>query len=574
MGDITLSVLESMSMEQLLDLAKKYGIKSLSNNFDLNQESEHRAHLSREILTVQAKINREHTTSVEPEINLNVMDVIDSSLMPTENESTLLFNSAPPELVSERIPRKRSSVKVRIPRTNKYEKRDKLSDKVVDSFSSDALDYLEDGNHLRFPQNECVSERVRLAKSKHERNKSDRVKQNSEKQSNIETNELEIPNVNLTFDNLISAEGVLEVMPDGYGFLRSSDYNYLSSPDDVYVSASQIKSLGLRTGDTVCGQIRPPRESEKYFTLIKLETVNGKSPDYLKDRVSFSYLTPLFPNEKFNLSTKPELLSTRILDLFAPIGKGQRGMVVAPPKAGKTTLIKDIANAITQNHPDVYLIVLLIDERPEEVTDMQRSVCGEVVASTFDESAEKHVKVATLVLQKAKRLVEAGYDVMILLDSITRLARAYNTVAPTSGKVLSGGIESNAMQKPKQFFGAARKIENGGSLTILATALIDTNSRMDEVIFEEFKGTGNMEVVLDRKLANKRIFPAIALNSSSTRRDDLLLDRKTVDRIGVLRKWIDDMKPEEALNSVIINMKGTQTNSEFLLSMNENEIGD
>lgn len=574
MGDITLSVLESMSMEQLLDLAKKYGIKSLSNNFDLNQESEHRAHLSREILTVQAKINREHTTSVEPEINLNVMDVIDSSLMPTENESTLLFNSAPPELVSERIPRKRSSVKVRIPRTNKYEKRDKLSDKVVDSFSSDALDYLEDGNRLRFPQNECVSERVRLAKSKHERNKSDRVKQNSEKQSNIETNELEIPNVNLTFDNLISAEGVLEVMPDGYGFLRSSDYNYLSSPDDVYVSASQIKSLGLRTGDTVCGQIRPPRESEKYFTLIKLETVNGKSPDYLKDRVSFSYLTPLFPNEKFNLSTKPELLSTRILDLFAPIGKGQRGMVVAPPKAGKTTLIKDIANAITQNHPDVYLIVLLIDERPEEVTDMQRSVCGEVVASTFDESAEKHVKVATLVLQKAKRLVEAGYDVMILLDSITRLARAYNTVAPTSGKVLSGGIESNAMQKPKQFFGAARKIENGGSLTILATALIDTNSRMDEVIFEEFKGTGNMEVVLDRKLANKRIFPAIALNSSSTRRDDLLLDRKTVDRIGVLRKWIDDMKPEEALNSVIINMKGTQTNSEFLLSMNENEIGD
>lgn len=574
MGDITLSVLESMSMEQLLDLAKKYGIKSLSNNFDLNQESEHRAHLSREILTVQAKINREHTTSVEPEINLNVMDVIDSSLMPTENESTLLFNSAPPELVSERIPRKRSSVKVRIPRTNKYEKRDKLSDKVVDSFSSDALDYLEDGNRLRFSQNECVSERVRLAKSKHERNKSDRVKQNSEKQSNIETNELEIPNVNLTFDNLISSEGVLEVMPDGYGFLRSSDYNYLSSPDDVYVSASQIKSLGLRTGDTVCGQIRPPRESEKYFTLIKLETVNGKSPDYLKDRVSFSYLTPLFPNEKFNLSTKPELLSTRILDLFAPIGKGQRGMVVAPPKAGKTTLIKDIANAITQNHPDVYLIVLLIDERPEEVTDMQRSVCGEVVASTFDESAEKHVKVATLVLQKAKRLVEAGYDVMILLDSITRLARAYNTVAPTSGKVLSGGIESNAMQKPKQFFGAARKIENGGSLTILATALIDTNSRMDEVIFEEFKGTGNMEVVLDRKLANKRIFPAIALNSSSTRRDDLLLDRKTVDRIGVLRKWIDDMKPEEALNSVIINMKGTQTNSEFLLSMNENEIGD
>jgi len=333
------------------------------------------------------------------------------------------------------------------------------------------------------------------------------------------------PVFNIEFDGVIQGEGVLEMMPDGYGFLRSSDYNYLSSPDDVYVSPSQIKLFGLKTGDTVYGSVRPPKEGEKYFALLKVDYINGKRPEEVRDRVPFDYLTPLFPFEKLNLSTTSNNYSTRIMDLFTPIGKGQRGLIVAQPKVGKTVLLKEVANAIAANHPEVYLIVLLIDERPEEVTDMERSVRAEVVASTFDEPAEKHVKVSSIVLQKAKRLVECGHDVVILLDSITRLARAHNTVAPASGKVLSGGVEANAMQKPKQFFGAARKIENGGSLTILATALIDTGSKMDEVIFEEFKGTGNMELALDRRLANRRIFPAIDVVASSTRRDDLLLER-------------------------------------------------
>ena len=370
------------------------------------------------------------------------------------------------------------------------------------------------------------------------------------------------------FDGAISNEGALEIMQDGYGFLRSSDYNYLASPDDIYVSPSQIKLFGLKTGDTVKGLIRPPKEGEKYFALLKVESVNGKTTEEIRDRVAFEYLTPLFPEEKLRLSTTPDNMSTRILDLFAPIGKGQRGMIVAQPKTGKTVLLKAIANAIAENHPEVYLIVLLIDERPEEVTDMARSVRAEVVASTFDEQAERHVKVASIVLEKAKRMVECGHDVVILLDSITRLARAYNTVVPSSGKILSGGVDANALHKPKRFFGAARNVEGGGSLTIIATALIDTGSKMDEVIFEEFKGTGNMELQLDRKLANKRVYPAIDVPASGTRREDLLMREDELQRVWILRKFMSDMNSNEAMEFLLQKMKGTRNNEEFLLSMN------
>lgn len=371
------------------------------------------------------------------------------------------------------------------------------------------------------------------------------------------------------FEGIIETEGVLEIMPDGYGFLRSSDYGYFSSPDDIYLSQSQIRLFGLKTGDTVKGIVRPPKEGEKFFPLVRVTKINGHSPGEVRDRISFEHLTPLFPQEKFDLSSGKSSISTRIIDLFAPIGKGQRGMIVAQPKTGKTMLLKEIANTIASNHPEVYLIVLLIDERPEEVTDMQRSVRGEVVASTFDEPADKHVKLANIVLEKAKRLVECGHDVVILLDSITRLARAYNTVQPASGKVLSGGVDANALQKPKRFFGAARNIENGGSLSIIATALIDTGSKMDEVIFEEFKGTGNMELQLDRKLANKRIFPAVDLVSSSTRRDDILLDPAIAKKMWVIRNHIADMNPLEAMNLIHDKIRRTSTNEEFLMTLNE-----
>ncbi|MGB4399574.1 MAG: transcription termination factor Rho [Daejeonella sp.] len=376
------------------------------------------------------------------------------------------------------------------------------------------------------------------------------------------------PAINMDFDNVIVNEGILEIMPDGYGFLRSSDYNYLSSPDDIYVSQSQIKLFGLKTGDTVRGSIRPPKEGEKYFPLVRVEAINGRIPADVRDRVPFDYLTPLFPTEKLNLFVDTANHSTRIIDLFTPIGKGQRGLIVAQPKTGKTMLLKDVANAIAKNHPEVYLIILLIDERPEEVTDMARSVRAEVVSSTFDEPAERHVKIANIVLEKAKRMVECGHDVVILLDSITRLARAYNTVAPASGKILSGGVDANALHKPKRFFGAARNIEDGGSLTILATALTETGSKMDEVIFEEFKGTGNMELQLDRKLSNKRIFPAIDLTASSTRRDDLLLDKDTLQRIWILRNHLADMNSQESMEFLQSQMRGTKTNEEFLISMN------
>ena len=378
------------------------------------------------------------------------------------------------------------------------------------------------------------------------------------------------PKFDVELDGIIEGEGILEMMPDGYGFLRSSDYNYLTSPDDIYVSPSQIKLFGLKTGDTVKGAIRPPKEGEKYFALLKVSKINGLDPKDIRERVPFDYLTPLFPDEKFTLTSHPEGkdLGNRIIDLFTPIGKGQRGLIVAQPKTGKTWLLQDVANAIAKNHPEAYLIVLLVDERPEEVTDMKRNVKGEVIASTFDEPAENHVRVANIALEKAKRLVESRHDVVILLDSITRLARAYNTVAPASGKVLSGGVEANALHKPKKFFGAARNIEKGGSLTILATALIDTGSKMDGVIFEEFKGTGNMELQLDRSLANKRMYPAIDLTKSSTRRDDLLQDKDVLTRMHILRKQLTDMKPDEAMNFLSKHMRSTRSNDEFMNSMN------
>ena len=370
------------------------------------------------------------------------------------------------------------------------------------------------------------------------------------------------------FDGIIESEGVLDIMQEGYGFLRSSDYHYLTSPDDIYVSQSQVRLFGLKTGDTVLGHVRPPKEGEKYFPLIKVSKINGLSPDVVRDRVSFEHLTPLFPEEKFNLADKSNTISTRIMDLFSPIGKGQRGMIVSQPKTGKTMLLKDVANAIAANHPEVYQIILLIDERPEEVTDMQRNVRGEVVASTFDEPADRHVKVANIVLEKAKRLVECGHDVVILLDSITRLARAYNTVQPASGKILSGGVDANALHKPKRFFGAARNIEGGGSLSIIATALTETGSKMDEVIFEEFKGTGNMELQLDRRISNRRIYPAIDLVSSGTRRDDLLLDENTIQRMWIMRKYLADMNPVEAMEFINDRIKRSLNNEEFLISMN------
>ncbi len=382
-------------------------------------------------------------------------------------------------------------------------------------------------------------------------------------------NQREEREVKYDLSGIVAAEGVLEVIQDGYGFLRSSDYNYLPSPDDVYVSQSQIKLFGLKTGDTVFGTIRPPREGEKFFPLVRVDSINGREPSFIRDRVPFQYLTPLFPDEKFKLTGhKQESMSTRIMDLFAPIGKGQRGMIVAQPKTGKTVLLKDVANAIAANHPETYLIILLIDERPEEVTDMARNVNAEVVASTFDEPADRHVKVANMVLEKAKRMVECGHDVCILLDSITRLARAYNTVSPSSGKVLSGGVDANALQKPKRFFGAARKIENGGSLSIIATALTETGSKMDEVIFEEFKGTGNMELQLDRKIANRRIYPAIDILSSGTRREDLLMDKDVLQRVWLLRKHIADMNPVETMEFMKSHMQNTLSNEEFLASMN------
>ena len=427
----------------------------------------------------------------------------------------------------------------------------------------------KDDNRRNQNQNKNQNQNQNQRNDNNNRNKNNSQNKNQNHKNNgNKDNRNRYREPDFEFDAIIESEGVLDVMQDGYGFLRSSDYNYLTSPDDIYVSQSQIRLFGLKVGDTVLGQVRPPKEGEKYFPLIKVSKINGQSPNVVRDRVAFEHLTPLFPKEKFNIAEKQSTISTRIMDLFAPIGKGQRCMIVSQPKTGKTMLLKDVANAIAANHPEVYQMILLIDERPEEVTDMQRNVRGEVIASTFDKEAHEHVKIANIVLEKAKRLVECGHDVVILLDSITRLARAYNSVQPASGKILSGGVDANALHKPKRFFGAARNIENGGSLTIIATALTETGSKMDEVIFEEFKGTGNMELQLDRKISNRRIFPAIDLTSSSTRRDDILLDANTIQRMWVMRKYLADMNPVEAMEFINDRFKQTRNNEEFLISMN------
>ncbi len=553
--------LESKKLPDLRVIAKTIGVKNI--------ESYKKADL------INVIINGENSETLTSD---NITNVSKSD----ENESAIDKNN----VIDDSKPRRKRTIKKVI--SSEEQHQNELFDNVkienteIKSNSSSETE----SNNLTTKKEESTTDIPVKRENNFKRNENYQNRnKNYQKQSNNNTNNNNSQHQKPTDQNnekakeedtelydlvgIVSAEGVLEVAPDGYGFLRSSDYNYLPSPDDVYVSKSQIKLFGLKTGDTVKGSIRPPREGEKFFPLVKVESINGRPPAYIRDRVPFQYLTPLFPDEKFNLTGhKGANLSTRVMDMFAPIGKGQRGLIVAQPKTGKTMLLKDVANAIAANHPETYLIVLLIDERPEEVTDMARSVKAEVIASTFDEPADRHVKVANIVLEKAKRMVECGHDVCILLDSITRLARAYNTVSPSSGKVLSGGVDANALHKPKRFFGAARKIENGGSLTILATALTETGSKMDEVIFEEFKGTGNMELQLDRKIANRRIFPAIDLIASSTRRDDLLLNKDMLQRIWVLRKFISDMTPVEAMEFLKTNMENTLSNEEFLVSMN------
>ena len=480
---------------------------------------------------------------------------------------------------SEEKPRPRPRPKEKLPKVKAPKAEDNQDATEVSSETEVEKNDTPEQKRPR-PRPRPQTDKTDSVKKEHPRNPAQQKTQNTNKNQRHQKNSYDKSNFDkdlknrykepeFEFDSIIESEGVLDIMQDGYGFLRSSDYNYLSSPDDIYVSQSQIRLFGLKTGDTVLGNVRPPKEGEKYFPLIKVNKINGIDPQIVRDRVSFEHLTPLFPQEKFNLAERQSTISTRIIDLFSPIGKGQRGMIVSQPKTGKTMLLKDIANGIAANHPEVYQIILLIDERPEEVTDMQRNVNGEVVASTFDKEATDHVRIANIVLEKAKRLVECGHDVVILLDSITRLARAYNTVQPASGKVLSGGVDANALHKPKRFFGAARNIENGGSLSIIATALTDTGSKMDEVIFEEFKGTGNMELQLDRKISNRRIFPAIDLTSSSTRRDDLLLDESTIQRMWIMRKYLADMNPVEAMEFIEQRFKQTKNNEEFLMTMNQ-----
>ncbi|WP_185855602.1 transcription termination factor Rho [Blattabacterium cuenoti] len=485
------------------------------------------------------------------------------------NDKNISINpSSNSNLKKENITKNTFKIRQNVNTNNSFKK---TKEKKV--YSTDSKEYIKKTTEksCKYPKKKYQSSSIstipnRKKNERYEHGIYHPVGKNEIQKKNIYNKKYRVPEYE--FEGIIISEGVLEIMPENYGFLRSSDFNYLSSPDDIYVSQSQIRLFGMKTGDTIRGEVRPPKDGEKYFPLIKILEINGCNPSMVRERNSFEHLTPLFPNEKFKLAQKNSTISTRIVDLFTPIGKGQRGMIVAPPKTGKTTLLKEIANAIAANHPEVYLIILLIDERPEEVTDMQRSVNGEVIASTFDEPADRHVKVANIVLQKAKRMVECSHDVVILLDSITRLARAYNTVAPTSGKVLSGGVDANALHRPKRFFGAARNIENGGSLSIIATAMIDTGSKMDEVIFEEFKGTGNKELQLDRKIANKRIYPAIDLISSSTRKDDLLLDSNTLQRMWILRKHLSDMNPVEAMEFLKSRMSRTKNNEEFLISMN------
>lgn len=497
----------------------------------------------------------------------NKADEKQKNELPFENKPQLESNPFSSGMKRQRIIPPGGSAPVEKPVINQSALESSRKSEENDAYKDDVTAM---SNDSRISENNPVAETSsdRANENNNRNQRENRDHQNGNRDRNFErNNDRRQQDFGNEFDNLISTEGVLEIMNDGAGFLRSSDYNYLPSPDDVFINQQQIKFYGLKTGDTVKCFVRPPREGDRYYPLTKVESINGLEPAVIRDRVPFDYLTPLFPFEKLNLTHKGNI-STRVIDLFAPIGKGQRGLIVAQPKTGKTVLLKDIANAIAANHPEVYLIVLLIDERPEEVTDMSRSVNAEVIASTFDEPADKHVKISTIVLEKAKRLVECGHDVVILLDSITRLARAFNTVAPGSGKILTGGVDSNALQKPKRFFGAARKIEGGGSLTIIATALTETGSKMDEVIFEEFKGTGNMELQLERKLSNKRVYPAIDLVASSTRREDLLLEKDTLQRMWIMRNHLADMNPMEAMEFLLDRMRGTKSNEEFLVSMN------
>ena len=504
-----------------------------------------------------------------------VYQILDYQAANPEAVKSTVETDSKPEPKQNKPQQKRARVQ-RKPKENNDQKSLEFSDKKEDAKPKEQKSNKSnnDKQNQQRQDNKSNDRKEDNRRSNNNNNQKNDNRQNRNNNNNNQKNNGNKDNRNryrepdFEFDAIIESEGVLDIMQDGYGFLRSSDYNYLTSPDDIYVSQSQIRLFGLKKGDTVLGHVRPPKEGEKYFPLIKVSKINGQDPNVVRDRVAFEHLTPLFPKEKFNIAEKQSTISTRIMDLFSPIGKGQRGMIVSQPKTGKTMLLKDVANAIAANHPEVYQMILLIDERPEEVTDMQRNVRGEVIASTFDKEAHEHVKIADIVLEKAKRLVECGHDVVILLDSITRLARAYNTVQPASGKILSGGVDANALHRPKRFFGAARNIENGGSLTIIATALTETGSKMDEVIFEEFKGTGNMELQLDRKISNRRIFPAIDLTSSSTRRDDLLLDDNTIQRMWVMRKYLADMNPVEAMEFINDRFKQTRNNEEFLISMN------
>lgn len=504
-----------------------------------------------------------YKTQKKLDLVYQILDVQAANPKVVQENTAVSQEKTAPKPKRERAPRQRKEQKEKVAGANVETSIDTTTTDA-NSKKEDSQDQKQQKKEPHKQNNPQKNQNNNRRNNQHQRNGHEKKSSNFDKDLKNRYKEPEFE-----FDSIIESEGVLDIMQDGYGFLRSSDYNYLSSPDDIYVSQSQIRLFGLKTGDTVLGNVRPPKEGEKYFPLIKVSKINGLDPQVVRDRVSFEHLTPLFPKEKFKLAERQSTLSTRIMDLFSPIGKGQRGMIVSQPKTGKTMLLKDIANAIAANHPEVYQIILLIDERPEEVTDMQRNVRGEVVASTFDKEATEHVRVANIVLEKAKRLVECGHDVVILLDSITRLARAYNTVQPASGKVLSGGVDANALHKPKRFFGAARNIENGGSLSIIATALTETGSKMDEVIFEEFKGTGNMELQLDRRISNRRIFPAIDLISSSTRRDDLLLDEATIQRMWIMRKYLADMNPVEAMEFMEQRIKQTKNNEEFLLTMNQ-----
>ncbi len=556
-----ISVLKEMKLSELQEIAKAANITKITG---VKKEV-----LINQILQVQSAISEvktENTTDAKPKRARISID--------KKPESISLFSEST-EKVYEKKEVEIGEAPVVSPKDRKVVKF-KKADFEAKVAAKAAAETTSETNNSEDNNIESNVERTKNPNQKHNPNQKQNPNQNPNQNQapngnvnpNFKGKKNNFGHSDFEFDGIIESEGVLEMMSEGYGFLRSSDYNYLASPDDIYLSTSQVRLFGLKTGDTVKGVVRPPKEGEKFFPLVKILKINGHDPQVVRDRVSFEHLTPVFPSEKFRIAEKQSTISTRIIDLFSPIGKGQRGMIVAQPKTGKTMLLKDIANAIAANHPEVYLIVLLIDERPEEVTDMQRSVRGEVIASTFDREPQEHVKIANIVLEKAKRLVECGHDVVVLLDSITRLARAYNTVQPASGKVLSGGVDANALQKPKRFFGAARNVENGGSLSIIATALTETGSKMDEVIFEEFKGTGNMELQLDRKIANKRIFPAIDLTSSSTRRDDLLLDEKTLQRMWIMRKYLSDMNPVEAMDFINDRFKKTKNNEEFLISMN------